>query len=350
MPVLDYILKAAQWLCFFVLLYYYVLAYMGLGSPRRAPAVTPLLRFGILIPAHNEERVLPLLLDSLRRQDYPAHLISVVVVADNCTDGTAEVARRHGATVLERTSPLRGKGYALKFGLDYLLRTECDAVCVLDADNLVDPRFLGIISAHFAHGAQVVQGRVETKNPLDSWVSASYAINFWLSNRMWQLARARAGLSSLLCGTGMCFRTDLLRVTGWPAMSLTEDLEYSIILISRGIKVAWAHEAVVFDEKPATFAASWRQRLRWLQGKWQVLFTLGPRLFSSAVFERNWVKMDGALCLLQPVLLLLSPISALIAYLYPSAAHPASLSVARHSATPGAIALALIPYFLPVIA
>ncbi|MEW6546151.1 MAG: glycosyltransferase family 2 protein [Bacillota bacterium] len=344
----EYILSALQWLFLLALLYYYILAYLGLGHPRCPPPAEPVTRFALLIPAHNEETVLPHLLDSIARQDYPAHLVEVYVVADNCTDGTAHVAARAGATVLERVSHLRGKGYALQFGLCQILnRSRCDAICIMDADNLLDSSFLARVNARLVAGASVVQARVETKNPLDSWVSASYAINFWLANRLWQLGRARAGLSGLLCGTGMCFRRDVLASTGWPATSLTEDLEYTVILISRGIRVTWAHEAVVFDEKPARLGPSCRQRLRWLQGKWQVLFTYGPRLFREALTLRSWTRADALLCLLQPVLLLAGPLCALSAALHPRTA--VAVAAARDQ-NPLLLALALVPYLMPVIA
>jgi len=344
----EYILTVLQWLCLLALLYYYALTCLGLARPSNPPPAPPRIRFALLIPAHNEEKVLPPLLESIALQDYPRELVEVYVVADNCTDGTARVAARAGAIVLERRSPLRGKGYALQFGLREILnRSDCDAVCVLDADNLLDPMFLSRINARLLAGAQVVQARVETKNPLDSWVSASYAINFWLSNRLWQLGRARAGLSGLLCGTGMCFRRDVLASTGWPATSLTEDLEYTVILISRGIKVTWAHEAVVFDEKPTRLGPSCRQRLRWLQGKWQVLFSYGPRLFLEALALRSWARADALLFLLQPVVLLAGPVCALSAALHPRTV--AAVTSAREQ-NPLVVILALVPYLLPVLA
>ncbi|MEW6398469.1 MAG: glycosyltransferase family 2 protein [Bacillota bacterium] len=344
----DYILSVLQWLCLLAVSYYYMLTYLGLARPSRPPAAPPATGFALLIPAHNEEKVLPPLLESIALQEYPRELIEVYVVADNCTDGTARVAARAGATVLERTSPLRGKGYALQFGLREILnRSRCAAVCILDADNLLDPLFLSSINARLLAGARVVQGRVETKNPLDSWVSASYAINFWLANRLWQLGRARAGLSGLLCGTGMCFRREVLAATGWPATSLTEDLEYTVVLISRGIKVTWAHEAVVFDEKPDLLGPSCRQRLRWLQGKWQILFSYGPRLFMEALALRSWARADALLFLLQPALLLAGPACALSAALHP---HTVVAVTAAREENPFLLALALIPYLLPLIA
>lgn len=343
----EYIFTAVQWVCLLTILYYYVISILGLGRPLLPPGAQPVTRFALLIPAHNEETVLPLLLDSIARQHYPRELIEVYVVADNCTDGTARVAMRAGAIVLERTSPRRGKGYALQFGLRHILsRSRCHAICIIDADNLLDPWFLYRVNARLVAGARVIQARVETKNPLDSWVSASYAINFWLANRLWQMGRARAGLSALLCGTGMCFHRDVLLQTGWPATSLTEDLEYTVILISRGLKVTWAHEAVVYDEKPATLGPSLRQRLRWLQGKWQVLFAYGPRLAGEALLLRSWARADALVCLLQPLLVLAGPTCALSALLQ---ARPALPSAGR-TPNPFVVGLAVIPYLLPLIA
>lgn len=344
----QYILSAAQWLCLLALFYYYLIAWLGMTRPSRPPRAEPATRFALLIPAHNEERVLPFLLDSINAQDYPRHLFEVYVVADNCTDNTSRVAAEGGATVLERVSSLRGKGYALQYGLrEILKRSRCDAVCILDADNLLDPSFLSRLNDRLAAGALVVQGRVETKNPLDSWVSTSYAINFWLSNRLWQLGRARVGLSGFLCGTGMCFRREVLAATGWPATSLTEDLEYTVVLISRGIKVTWAHEAVVYDEKPTCLGPSCRQRLRWLQGKWQVFFTYAPRLLWEALAARSFARVDALLCLLQPALLVLGPACALAAAVRE---RPVVTVAAAREQNPLLLALAMLPYLLPVLA
>lgn len=142
---LDCVLQAMQWACLGVVLYFYILGFAGLCKPKSVPPATPTTRFAILVPAHNEEKVLPLLLESLKKQQYPMELVRVYVVADNCTDRTAAVAKALGARVLERSSSLRGKGYALKFGLDYVLHTGCDAICIFDADNLVDPSFLQVM-------------------------------------------------------------------------------------------------------------------------------------------------------------------------------------------------------------
>lgn len=115
-------------------------------------------------------------------------------------------------------------------------------------------------------GYKVVQGYIDSKNPNDSWITGSYSIAFWTTNRLFQLARTNLGLSNQIGGTGFCMDSKTLKELGWGATCLTEDLEFTCKLVLNGHKVGWAHNARVYDEKPLTLKQSWNQRKRWMQG------------------------------------------------------------------------------------
>jgi cellulose synthase/poly-beta-1,6-N-acetylglucosamine synthase-like glycosyltransferase len=183
----------------------------------------------------------------------------------------------------------------------YLMDDRYDAVSVFDADNVVSSNFLLEMNKQLCKGHKVVQGYIDSKNPFDSWITCSYSIAFWLSNRIFQLPRYYLGLSCGLCGTGFSIDIDVLKKIGWGATCLTEDLEFTMKLTLNDMKVAWAHNAVVYDEKPLTLKQSWRQRKRWMQGHADCAGRFMGPLFSKAFKEGNLACFDCAIYLFQPV-------------------------------------------------
>ena len=277
----------------------------GWKRKKEKPAyAVPRKRFAAVIAAHNEELVIAHIIDSLQEQNYPRELFDIFVIADNCTDNTASIAARHGALVYVRSdNDRRGKGHALEwmFRKIYEMGDKYDAVCVFDADNLVSSNFLYEMNKQLCKGHNVIQGYIDSKNPFDSWITCSYSIAFWLSNRIFQLPRYYLGLSCGLCGTGFCVDLSVLKSIGWGATCLTEDLEFTMKLALNGMKVAWAHDAVVYDEKPITLKQSRRQRIRWMQGHADCASKyLGP-LFKKAVSQCDLAAFDCAIYLFQPI-------------------------------------------------
>lgn len=264
----------------------------------------PSKRFALVIAAHNEELVIAHIIESLKRQNYPKELFDIFVVVDNCSDKTAKIAENCGAIVYERFNEHeRGKGYALEwiFQKIYSMGDKYDAIGVFDADNLVSANFLLEMNMQLCKGHKVVQGYIDSKNPFDSWITCSYSIAFWLSNRIFQLPRYYLGLSCGLCGTGFCIDIDVLKKIGWGATCLTEDLEFTMKLALNGMKVSWAHNAVIYDEKPITLKQSWNQRKRWMQGHADVASRyLGP-LFAKAFKHCDLAAFDCAIYLFQPI-------------------------------------------------
>lgn len=246
-------------------------------------------RFAVLFPAHNEERVIKDSIASAKYCYYPKELFDLYVIADNCTDRTARLARQAGAIVLERQEPKRGKQHALKWAFNVIDLEKYDAVVILDADNRVDPNFLYALDRELQNGHQVVQGYLETLNPSDSWVSANYAYMFWYLCRL-NMVRSKIGLSSWLGGTGFCISTSVLKKVGWNVDTLTDDVEYTCELILNGQKVKFVPDAVVYDQKPRTLDISLRQRVRWIRGQTQVIAKYLPRLVFYGL--KSWARGD----------------------------------------------------------
>ena len=230
---------------------------------RRTRFRAPTHAFTILVPAHDEEHTLPAALRSLAVLDYPPELVRVCVVADNCADRTAAVAREAGAECLERHDPAkRGKGYALAFGLAHALKQNPDAVLILDADCELSPGALRAIDAMFATGADAVQAAVRSRNADDGPAGFVAAVGTEFDDATaagWD----RLGFSVALRGTGMAFRRELLERVPWDAFGLVEDAEYGSRLKRAGVCVRYCGGAEVLSEAPPSVADMCKQRRRW---------------------------------------------------------------------------------------
>lgn len=292
-------------------LYQFVMSLQGWRRVPPLPRAQKARRFLVLVAAHNEAQVIGHLLDSLREQTYPKRRFDVYVSCDRCSDGTEAIARQRGAKVLIKADTARtGKTWNIRWALQRIPLEQYDSVIILDADNLVRRDFLERMNDYVdaSPEAEAIQGYLDVKNPHDSWVTKCYAISYWYTNRFWQLSRARWGLSATLGGTGMLVRVSALRRMKWNLESLTEDLEFSARLILAGGRVHWNPWAITYDEKPVTLRASLRQRKRWLQGHYWVLWHYGFR--SLARFLRT-----GRIQYFDLFLYLLSPAEAMLFYL-----------------------------------
>ncbi len=249
-------------------------------------------RFAILIAARNEERVLPELISSIEKQDYPAPLRRVFVIADNCTDHTAETARACGTEVVERRNLQKiGKGYALAELLshihDHYGKEYFDGYFVFDADNLLSPDYLTQMNRTFSDGYDIVTSYRNAKNFGDNWISAGYGLWFMRESRQLNDARMRIGASCTVSGTGFCFSREALeRCDGWRFFSLSEDTEFSVAAMLGGERIGYCHDAVFYDEQPTDFVQSWHQRMRWAKGYLQVFRRYGTKILRG-IFRRH---------------------------------------------------------------
>ncbi|PKK39191.1 N-acetylglucosaminyltransferase [Clostridiaceae bacterium JG1575] len=312
---LDWLLWLISTLAFIISLYYTFLAIFSLYVRRRKAKEQGERSFAIVIPAHDEEEVVVQGIESVMRSHYPKALFDVYVIADNCTDQTAQKAQEAGAIVHRREDPEHGgKGYALEWFFERLLKMKKQyrSVVILDADNIIHPDFLKNMNRKMNQGYEVVQGYLDSKNPFDSAITGFYSVEFWISNRMLKLSRDNLGISAQLGGTGFAVNSDILRHYGWDATCLTEDLEFTCKLCLNGYRVGWAHDAVIFDEKPLTLKASWHQRKRWMQGFADVFSQYFFPLMKKGIRTGSLAMVDCAIYSIQPILLIIFGINALL--------------------------------------
>jgi 1,2-diacylglycerol 3-beta-glucosyltransferase len=228
----------------------------------------------VLVPAHNEAEMITRCVQSLTRQGYPKDLFRVVVIADNCDDETAQLAAVAGAEVLVRDEPdLRGKGQALRWGIDRILagNPPLDALVVVDADSITESHFLAELEARLASGYQVVQADDLVLPKPGSLRSVLEATALLLRNRVRFAGRAVIGLPATLCGNGMLLSREVLTQHPWNAFGVTEDGEYSVALRVAGIRIAFAQNARVLAAATSGDRGAYTQGLRWEAGRFQMM-------------------------------------------------------------------------------
>lgn len=254
-------------------------------------------RYAVLISARNEEKVLGNLLDSLNDQTYDKKLYDIFVIADNCTDTTAEIAREKGAYVYERFNKAQvGKGYALDTLLKHINTDHkdknYDGFFVFDADNVLEKNYIEEMNKTFSSGYEIVTGYRNSKNYGDNWISAGNALWFLRESRYLNGARMKLGVAATVGGTGFMFSRRVIKdCGGWKFFTLTEDLEFTAHNIIKGVKCGYCPDAVLYDEQPVKFSQSWKQRLRWSKGYLQVVGKYGGGLIKN-MFKRGFSCFD----------------------------------------------------------
>lgn len=302
---LELLRAFSQGLMIFVSLYYwYHIGYLILSRLplKRTHKPEKLHRYAILIAARNEEAVLPHLLRSIQAQDYPSHLITTYVVADNCTDNTAQAARDAGACVFVRHDRQRvGKGYALHDLMEYIRSIGqwegIDAFLVFDADNLLSPDYIRQINRTCSDGYEVFCGYRNSKNFGTNWLTSGYSLVFLHDCVHMNRARMKLGFSCIVSGTGFGFTRQVMEKSGgWNFFTLTEDTQFSYWCAAGGIRVGYCKDAMLFDEQPTSFSQSWRQRTRWIQGSFQVATRCGGQLLQG-LWRGGWQSYSSYECL-----------------------------------------------------
>lgn len=255
-------------------------------------------RFAFCIAARNEESVIHQLLFSIKGQNYPLELIDIYVVADNCTDKTAQVARECGAAVYERFDGERiGKGYALAFLFDKIRENtgfdSYDGYFIVDADNLLDKNYVAAMNDCACAGYRVAMCYRNSKNYADNWISAGYSTWFLRTSRHLNIPRSRFGCSCEITGTGFYVSSDIVKKSGgWRHFCMIEDIEFTIDCVLDGEKIAFCYDAIIYDEQPSGFVQSIRQRTRWCKGYMQIIRKYGVRLLGAFFKGRGFSNFD----------------------------------------------------------
>ena len=274
----------------FIMVYQIVIGFFGFKKAKKDyKDHDPESRFLVLVPAHNEEKVIGDIIQNLNDMDYPKELYDFYIIADNCTDNTAEVARNLGAKVIETRKESEdaptGKPIALKKALqavgDY--QNRYDLMMIFDADNLMDTNMFREVNSQYLDKGKpdFIQCYLGAKNK-KGVVAWFYYTGYTLTNRFFDLAKYRLGLNCAIGGTGFAMTTSYLyKRGGWTTMSLTEDFEIQVEATLEGRRILWNHHTRVYDEKPTSLLASIRQKIRWGQGHWYVALHNTGKLFRA---------------------------------------------------------------------
>jgi 1,2-diacylglycerol 3-beta-glucosyltransferase len=291
----------AIYLALYVLYSIFLVGTALMAGRREILIGSPKTGFSVIIPAHNEELLLPRLLDSLSKQNYPSYLVKAYVIADNCSDGTARIGRNSGAEVIERfSSDFRGKGYAIRYALESICSYEYDAVFIVDADSIVERNALRNLDLAVQNGKKVIQCYNGVANPEESWFTRLMDVSRAIGNEILGPAKEKIGLSSHLMGNGMCFVRDIISKYGWDAFTVGEDWEYSAKLVLQGERIAFVNKARVYHSESLNLKQATSQRLRWSSGRLAIARQYGSRLLFDGVRSGSLLKFDAALPLLFP--------------------------------------------------
>ncbi|MBE6718915.1 MAG: glycosyltransferase [Ruminococcaceae bacterium] len=270
--------------------------YTGVFFTRKFKKAKKNHKYAILVAARNEAAVIGNMIDSVKKNDYPQELVEVFVVADNCTDNTAQVAREHGAICYERFDNLRRtKGFALQYMVELIRRDygieTFDGYFIFDADNLLKRDYLARMNESFDAGEKIVTSYRNTKNFDDNWISASYGIHWLRTARTESRARSIFRLATRIQGTGILFASEILR-DGWKYTGLTEDRAFCADAVANGYKISFNNDAQFYDEQPVDIKMAMRQRLRWSKGHLQALVETGPKLLSHIFITKGLANKD----------------------------------------------------------
>lgn len=299
----------------------------------------------VLVPAHNEEIIVEHCVRSLVGMDYPADRRRIVVIADNCSDGTARIARAGGAECLERFDTVqRGKPRALAWALEQLPMAEFDACVVVDADTVVERDFARGLARCAPLADIAVQAYIGTLNERDNWLTRLAGVLARCRYEVTYVIRDAAGLNCPLTGNGMCIGRSLLVPNGWQAFSLTENWELYARYAAAGVPIRFARTARLFTQQVRSMSQGRTQRARWLAGRTSVLREYGRAILRGPAPIAEKFATLVELGALSPVLQLVAAIGvALLALLAPPPARWALAVAALTSlASPALATIAVV--------
>jgi len=260
-------------------------------------------KFGIIIPAHNEEVLIGGLVQSIQDSEYPADHIHIYVIADNCdeNDKTSNIAKSLGADVRERVNAeKRGKPYALNWLISSLDLDEYDAYIIIDADTTVDKTFLAEMNVALNTGSEVIQGYFGVMNPDDNWLTRLSILPGTLKFLLHFPGKKLFNLSCPLAGNGMCFSNSIFKKYGWNAYSVAENWEYYIQLTLKGHRVTSAEKAVIYSQVTKSLKTGKDQRQRWQKGRMETLSKYWKPLIKNTFSNVDFSQLDALVEVLRP--------------------------------------------------
>ena len=280
---------------FSILVYYKVVYFLvGMFTTRKFKSSNNYHKYGVVIAARNEEKVIGNLIDSIKKQNYPSDLITIFVVADNCTDKTAKIVRSKGCICYERFDENhKTKGYALEYLFnnierDYKIKS-FDGYFVFDADNLLKDDYIKKMNDAFSSGEKIITSYRHSKNFDSNWISSTYAIHWLRSIRTGHRARSVFHLATNIQGTGFLIASEIVE-NGWHYTSLTEDRALTVDSVANGYEITYQDEAIFYDEQPTNLKIALRQRLRWSKGHLLAFIETSPKLVRNIIFGRKYAK------------------------------------------------------------
>ena len=258
-------------------------------------------KFAVLVPSHDEELLIASFCESILSIEYLKDQYDVFIIADNCSDQTEGICLQYPVTVLSRQDTTKlGKGYALDWALEQIDINDYGAVMVLDADTTVDPSILSELNRMLNKGEVAIQSFIDVPNRDETWFTQLIYLSRTINNLFYHYAKHKLGLSSYLMGTGMCFKTSLLKKMKWNAYSLSEDWEYYAKLIEKGYRIGFSIRSIIHQQESSNLSQATSQRLRWSSGRFYVLKTLGLNLLFKGIKNKDLVTADASLALLLP--------------------------------------------------
>ena len=277
---------------------------------KKYPKAKTYHKFGVVICARNEEKVIANLINSLHRQDYPKDKFDIFVICHNCSDNTKGVAEANGAIplVINDDNPKhKRKGFALQTAFKTLLKDyDHEAFIIFDADNLAKSNFISTMNDAFDSGVEVGQGRINFQNFEENVVSEINGIFHLRDASFNHKGRTFIHSTTFLIGTGFYFsRAIIEELGGWNFTNLIEDAEFTVNLALAGHSAKFIADAEFYDEQPTKFKDSLKRQARLGRGSCALFFKYGPKLLWKFITTLKIKYLDLFLSFSYPPIALL---------------------------------------------
>ncbi len=292
LKIVNYVFLGIYIFLSLIVFHFFIITIVGLFGNKKYPESSKKCRYGCIIPARNEENTVADLINSIRKTNYPQDKLDIFVVAHNCTDNTAKIAREAGAIVYEYNNPNEcTMGFAFRALFKFIEKNygtqNYDGFFLFNADNIVAKDYFTKMNDAFNYydGKYIITSFRNSRNFNSNLIAGLYGLYFTIGSRFESLGRTILGVSTRVQGTGYVVNSNLVK-DGWNYTSLTEDWELSADQVLSGNKIKFCNAAVFYDEQPTNVKIMWRQRVRWSRGHLLVFFTRLKDLFKS-LFDKE---------------------------------------------------------------